>query len=250
MKHRMILFTKAPRIDFGKSRLREFYSPEDRLMLSQKLIRKNIEILQHSNVDFCIYYTGRLSDLDFVSCEKKEQEGDSLGDRMYHAFENELKTADKVLIIGGDLADFHPDIPEEAFSVLDTADAVFAPAEDGGYGLIGLKEAKEEIRHVVYSTPNVLTDTLTLFKKNDISFGLTGRLLDIDTPEDLMRWEMKDESIRMIENWKEYALFEGDNRCYYVEKGTSDLREKISNEIINVQEVGELLTYPVLICKK
>jgi glycosyltransferase A (GT-A) superfamily protein (DUF2064 family) len=99
------------------------------------------------------------------------------------------------VIIGTD----SPDLPvvylEKAFHLLaDTAtDVVFGPCRDGGYYLLGMKEAHSELlRDVSWSTGKVLEQSVGKAE----SAGLTAALLpvwhDVDTVEDLARPELMD----------------------------------------------------------
>ncbi|MCX7204061.1 MAG: DUF2064 domain-containing protein, partial [Burkholderiales bacterium] len=77
----------------------------------------------------------------------------------------------------------------QAFVALQTADVVFAPAQDGGYALVGLRrEAPELFERVDWGTEQVMSQTLAHAQ----ALGLTVRLLrtvwDVDTPADLRRW--------------------------------------------------------------
>ncbi|MEL7116640.1 MAG: DUF2064 domain-containing protein, partial [Pseudomonadota bacterium] len=60
-----------------------------------------------------------------------------LGDRMRRVFHR--FRSDATLIIGGDVPGIAPRHIEQGFQALKSRDAVFGPAEDGGYWLIGLR---------------------------------------------------------------------------------------------------------------
>lgn len=68
-----------------------------------------------------------------------------------------------VVVIGADTPRITPADIADAFQALGAADAVFGPAEDGGYWLIGLKRAlrrRDPFAGVRWSTHHALTDTL------------------------------------------------------------------------------------------
>lgn len=108
-----------------------------------------------------------------------------LGDRMGRMFDG--AQAGPVVIIGADAPDLRARHLREAFHKLRGADAVFGPAEDGGYWLIGLarrRSAPELFNGVRWSTKHALHDTLkTLPESFDVRMLET--LRDIDEVKDL-----------------------------------------------------------------
>ena len=88
------------------------------------------------------------------------QGGGDLGERMARAFERWLARADRALIIGTDAPALDADTLRRAALALDDADAVFVPAFDGGYALIGLRRAAPALfSGMVWSTPSVMART-------------------------------------------------------------------------------------------
>ena len=59
--------------------------------------------------------------------------------------ERALAEADRCVLIGSDCPDIDANYVEAAFDALDSADVVFGPAEDGGYGLVGLTRPVPEV---------------------------------------------------------------------------------------------------------
>jgi glycosyltransferase A (GT-A) superfamily protein (DUF2064 family) len=81
-----------------------------------------------------------------------------------------------------------PDYIAQAFTLLNNAEAVFGPSEDGGYYLIGLTQPQPRlVRNVQMSTPTVLQDTLTIAQAEGMSVSLLPRWYDVDTMDDLSR---------------------------------------------------------------
>jgi rSAM/selenodomain-associated transferase 1 len=112
-------------------------------------------------------------------------EGD-LGQRMQRLF-NRLPPG-PVVIIGGDIPDVRASQIAHAFRLLGRHDAVFGPAEDGGYWLVGLKRSPRLLapfRHVRWSGPHALADTLANLEGWRVA---TAALLrDLDTADDYRR---------------------------------------------------------------
>jgi len=95
-----------------------------------------------------------------------------------------------VVLIGCDIPDVTPAHIAKAFRALGNNDAVFGPAEDGGYWLVGLKRrphVKEIFAHVRWSSEHALGDTL--FNLKDARVALLDVMPDIDTGDDLARWK-------------------------------------------------------------
>jgi len=93
----------------------------------------------------------------------------------------------RVVIIGCDIPDARPADVLAAFRALDRADAVFGPAEDGGYWLVGLSPRRpaSPFAAVRWSTAHALADTLANFRGRRVTFLRT--LRDVDTAQDLNR---------------------------------------------------------------
>lgn len=125
--------------------------------------------------------------------EVRAQRGDDLGSRMAHALEEAFGGgAGRALIVGTD----HPTLPagrlERAFVLLETADLVLGPSDDGGYYAVGLRReawpaGAGVFRDVPWSTERVLDVT----RERAEAVGLSRRELeewyDVDRPSELAR---------------------------------------------------------------
>jgi len=77
------------------------------------------------------------------------------------------------VIIGSDLPDLRPQHIEQAFRKLGSADAVFGPAQDGGYWLIGMKRSASHpdlFKAVRWSSVHTLQDTLDNLPNRKVAF--------------------------------------------------------------------------------
>ncbi len=114
-----------------------------------------------------------------------------LGARMARAFA--APGSGRVAIVGSDVPDIRPRHVAEAFAALDTHDAVFGPAGDGGYWLIGLRRpagAADLFREVRWSTQHALSDTLANLAPNRTAAFLE-ILDDIDDRAAYVRWRRR-----------------------------------------------------------
>jgi rSAM/selenodomain-associated transferase 1 len=105
------------------------------------------------------------------------QEGADLGARMVHA----LRSAP--LVIGTDAPAMPRALLEDAIASLDAADAVVAPAADGGYALIGSRKELPPLDSVRWSSPHALADTLRALAP--LRVALTAPSYDVDDLADL-----------------------------------------------------------------
>jgi rSAM/selenodomain-associated transferase 1 len=111
------------------------------------------------------------------------QGGSDLGARMQRAA-SRVKRG-RVVIIGCDIPDARAADVLAAFRALRRADAVFGPAWDGGYWLVGLSPRRpaRPFGAVRWSTAHALADTLANFRGRRVAFLRT--LRDVDTASDL-----------------------------------------------------------------
>ena len=90
-------------------------------------------------------------------------------------------------VIGADIPGITRVRIAEAFSALGDHDAVFGPALDGGYWLVGLKHPARQPLHMMqgvrWSTQHALDDTLATIP--DLRVAQTACLRDVDTAADL-----------------------------------------------------------------
>jgi rSAM/selenodomain-associated transferase 1 len=108
-----------------------------------------------------------------------------LGDRMGRLLRGLPKGP--VCIIGADIPDVTRPRIAEAFKALGNHEAVFGPAPDGGYWLIGMKRVKRVplsiLQDVRWSSEHALTDSARSL--GEVSIANVAVLRDVDTVEDL-----------------------------------------------------------------
>jgi rSAM/selenodomain-associated transferase 1 len=94
-----------------------------------------------------------------------------------------------VCIVGTDIPAIEAAHVRRAFALLRSRDAVFGPAEDGGFWLVGMRRRPRMINPyagVRWSSASTLQDVLRNFD-GGLEVGLGDRLGDVDEPEDLKR---------------------------------------------------------------
>ncbi|HEX9079949.1 MAG TPA: TIGR04282 family arsenosugar biosynthesis glycosyltransferase [Desulfuromonadaceae bacterium] len=119
------------------------------------------------------------------------QEGDDLGRRMANAFGRTFgRGFDACCIIGSDSPDLPPAYIRRAFELLErgAGDAVFGPADDGGYYLIGLRRpCPGLLEEIAWGTSEVLEASLERARGLGLRTSLLEPWYDIDTMGDLRR---------------------------------------------------------------
>lgn len=116
-----------------------------------------------------------------------DQEGDDLGARMRHTFDQLFARGYRqICLVGTDV----PSLPlthyRDAFAGLTRHDLTLGPANDGGYYLIGMTRPHPALfEHIPWSTDQVLTLTEQKAAAAGLKTALLPRWNDIDTLEDL-----------------------------------------------------------------
>ncbi|HDP25436.1 MAG TPA: DUF2064 domain-containing protein [Deltaproteobacteria bacterium] len=118
------------------------------------------------------------------------QESGDIGKKMERAFDKAFeKRMEQVVLIGSDCPGITGEHLMQAFFCLDDTDAVFGPAHDGGYYLVGLKR---RCPMMFWNIPWGSYETLGATIETAHTMGLSARMLeplsDIDRPEDLVIW--------------------------------------------------------------
>ncbi len=119
------------------------------------------------------------------------QQGAELGARLFHGLSVAAGRFTAVGAVGSDHPELALETVEQAFERLDAgADAVFGPAEDGGYYLVALRSAAvrgELFEDVPWSTGEVLSESLERCRRLGLAVALLAPGHDVDVADDLLR---------------------------------------------------------------
>lgn len=121
-----------------------------------------------------------------ASLPRRPQGTGDLGRRMQTIFDR--MPPGPVLIVGSDIPAVRPADVAAAFAALGRADAVFGPALDGGYWLIGERRTPRPLpafSGVRWSSETTLRDTLANFSAHAVA--MVREVSDVDTAADLQR---------------------------------------------------------------
>lgn len=189
------IFAKAPVAGYAKTRLIPLLGPRGAADLQAFLIRWTVETATRSPLrPISLWCAPDKSHDLFTSLSQDfsvathQQIGSDLGARMLNAFDA-LTPKGPVILIGTDcpaLAAEH--LMHSASALRDGADAVFVPAEDGGYALIGLKRPVPQLfEDMPWGTGEVMSRTRERLRELKLEAFETQVLWDIDTPADFLR---------------------------------------------------------------
>ncbi|MDP1532377.1 MAG: TIGR04282 family arsenosugar biosynthesis glycosyltransferase [Rubrivivax sp.] len=109
-----------------------------------------------------------------------------LGQRMARALARALQRTERALLIGTDVPALDAAVLRRAAAALHEHDAVFVPALDGGYALVGLRRSLPALfAGIAWSTPRVMAQTRQRLAENGLRHAELDALADIDEPADL-----------------------------------------------------------------
>lgn len=124
------------------------------------------------------------------SCSVHVQRPGDLGQRMVHAAASALaRGGDAVILVGTDAPLLDASCLESALRLLQgDADVVMGPAEDGGYVLLGLREAHPKLfQGMPWGGDQVAHQTRVCCRTEGLALHELPMLWDVDRPRDVMR---------------------------------------------------------------
>lgn len=192
----LIVFARAPEPGRVKTRLAPLLGEEGAARLHARLVEKTLRTARDSGIGAIdLYCSPGTKDVFFARMKKRfgvnlESQGrGDIGDRMYRAFKRALRSHAYVVLVGSDCPVLKPADLRAAVRVLrDGADAVLAPAEDGGYPLIGLRRVSRQLFDgIPWGGPEVLARTRGRLKALHWCWEELRILWDVDRPEDVLR---------------------------------------------------------------
>ena len=192
VKNALIIMTKNPELGKCKTRLAKTLGDKKALEIYIQLIDYTAQLSKEIEADKFVYSTDKLANKSRWESNKSYfeiQSNGDLGDKMNNAIQHVLKQGyDKAIVIGSDCAEINSLDINTAFQQLNTSDYTLGPALDGGYYLIGMKEVSPTLFHnIIWSTENVLINTISRIEENNSTYSLLEEKSDIDFEEDLKR---------------------------------------------------------------
>lgn len=190
MENLVIVFAKNPELGKCKTRLAKSIGDEKALEVYKELLKHTAKTIGNVNASRAVFYSEEIQKKDIWNdnlFQKQVQIEGHLGEKIQAAFEWGFDQGySKICIVGSDLFELETSDIEKAFHELEQNDAVFGPANDGGYYLMGMTRFyKKAFLDKAWSTETVLGKTVEDLKGLNIAFLETKT--DIDTVEDLMK---------------------------------------------------------------
>lgn len=196
LKQKLVLFTRYPDKGKCKTRLIPFIGEENSAEIQKRMtnIVKEVckDFMYACKCHFEIHFDGGdYSEMKamFGKMNYSRQSQGDIGKKMYDSFSGSFDEGfEKTVIIGSDCVDISSDLIKKAFFELENSDIVLGPAKDGGYYLIGMKKPKRSLftDNIRWGSSGVLSKTLKIAKKENLSVFLLEELNDIDEISDLI----------------------------------------------------------------
>jgi hypothetical protein len=186
----VIVFAKAPRPGRVKTRLARALGALGAARLHQRMVEKALATAQAAGVGavelHCASHRGHPFFRRMARCygvRLRMQSPGDLGERMHSALER------CAILIGSDCPELAPaDLRSAARALAEGADAVFAPARDGGYALVGVRRGERRVfEGVDWGTSRVMEQTRERMRALGWQWRELRTVRDIDRPADL-RW--------------------------------------------------------------
>ena len=190
----LIVFAKTPVAGQAKTRLIPALGAAGAAALAERLLAHALGAAAAAGVDtleLCATPDGGHALLQRLARQHgavlADQGDGDLGARMQRALARALQAHGRALLMGSDVPALDAPRLRQAAAALDAHDAVFVPALDGGYALVGLRRPEPRLfEGMTWSTPQVMAHTRERAAAAGLRWAELPALADIDTPADLV----------------------------------------------------------------
>lgn len=195
----LILFAKAPRPGFVKSRLARDLGPAAACDAYRQMVATLLgNLAPLANVELRFAPDDAATEISpwLRPGWTSHPQGDGdLGRRLIRAFEQALaRSPEPVIVIGSDCPDvLAADIEAAGQALSDgSADVVLGPARDGGYWLVGARAVYPTLfERIAWSTETVLRQTVEAARAARLRVTLLRELEDIDTAAEWTAYQVR-----------------------------------------------------------
>ena len=202
---RIIVFAKAPRSGFAKTRLIPALGAEDAAALARQMLLHTLHEALAANigiVELCVTPAiddAAWRDIQLPSGIEITEQGDGdLGARMARATARAAAQGEAVLLVGTDCVEMSADLLRDAGQALHDHVAVIHCTTDGGYALLGLNRYSPFLfSNMSWSTDAVASTTIARLGQLGWSVHVGQMLHDVDEPQDLKY---------LLDNWRSHAV--------------------------------------------
>jgi len=189
---RVIVMAKAPRAGLAKTRLAPALGADGAARLAHRLLDHALAQALAAGlgpVELCAAPSAADPAFDAwrrLPLQWADQGDGDLGARMARALARALDTDGRALLIGTDAPALDAAALRAAAEALVSHDAVFVPALDGGYALVGVTRAADALFDgIAWSTPRVMAATRERLRALAWTRAELPPVADIDEPADL-----------------------------------------------------------------
>jgi rSAM/selenodomain-associated transferase 1 len=184
------IFARPPVAGAVKTRLIPDIGADRAASVYRYCLEYTLAVARESGLDYQLFLSEDSDDPLFQGEAYSLQKGADLGSRMYHAFEDLLKSGDDgALIIGTDCLDLTPMHLQKAARALSDHELVLLPALDGGYALIGCSTIEPALFEAVpWSSEQTRSKTVANARRLNYRVSSLETVRDIDTLQDLEQY--------------------------------------------------------------
>ncbi|MBX3102131.1 MAG: TIGR04282 family arsenosugar biosynthesis glycosyltransferase [Bacteroidetes bacterium] len=186
----LLLLTKNARPGHVKTRLAGSVGEQEACRIYQSLLRRAYQITSGLQLPKVIYYDLYIDDRDHWDnyvYVKALQQGESLGERMQHAFQQGFSRGySPVMVVGTDCPSLTRELIYQAQELLKTHDYVVGPTEAGGYYLLGMNHPTPDLLAARYwQEGQLLHHTLAHITQLSATVAQLPALRDVGCLDDL-----------------------------------------------------------------
>ncbi|XOV81493.1 MAG: TIGR04282 family arsenosugar biosynthesis glycosyltransferase [bacterium] len=195
----LTVFTRTPVLGRTKTRLARSLGEDAALAAHIELVEGCLSRLQLQADTRCVLSITETASManqwahQYQFELQYQTEGD-LGTRMYHSLCRMLRgSVVAAVLVGTDCPAIDSRYVYQAFAALTQKDVVFGPAEDGGYGLVGVRAcalpaACTLFEDIAWGGPDVMAISLERACQAQLSVSQLPVIWDIDTVTDWQRY--------------------------------------------------------------
>ncbi len=196
MNGRIVVFAKAPRPGFVKTRMTPPLSPECAAALYAAMLDDVLELTavaaESLGLEPILALTPEAAVFEWEQKLPRvfrcaPQRGLDLAERLQNAVADWGEEGVPLLLRGSDSPALSKHKLAQALSVLADVDCVFCPDHDGGYNLVGLRRRVPQIFAVPTSRPTVLRETQAVARRLGLRVAQLSAEFDLDTPRDFLQ---------------------------------------------------------------
>ncbi len=222
------ILAKEPRAGFVKTRLCPPLSGEQACRLAEAFAEDTLvrlaELRESARIDVKLALDdggvgggGIRSVAEGLGIEVEGQGGGDLGERMVRLVDRGLADGLPTMLVGTDSPDLPPEMLRAATRALTRVDVVVAPAEDGGYVLVGARRPVRALFEIEapWSGPQVFEATCRALRRAECPFETLPAWDDVDDATALARLVRRLEegggrgapaTARLLAEWKRQGV--------------------------------------------